>query len=127
MVVGYRQLGLSALLVGVKEPQVEHAVDHEQAAALFPPAPKPGVLAACGANVGRGERLGVARDAREAKAQLFLEVGLKAIAVAIGDVQVAVVGPGDRPVVAAVAPLGFLVDDRTQAGADDRGRPRSGW
>src|SRR5262249_4513706 len=95
-------------VAGIARPQVEHALDAEHATGLFRPGPVAGLLAGRGRDVDALEARWVALDAGETESQLPRHEGLETPAVAVGRVLVAVVGPGERPVVAAFG----LADDR---------------
>src|SRR5205085_1831266 len=82
--------------------------DAEQAAGLLRPGAVAGLLAGRGGDVDALEVRRAALDAGEAEPQLLRREGLEAPAVAVGRVLTAVVGPGERPVVAAPG----LADDR---------------
>lgn len=54
-------------------------------------------------------------NAGESEPKLPLNIGLEPIAISVGDIQITVVCPRDRPVVTPVSPTGLLVDDWTQS------------
>src|SRR5262249_50264470 len=98
------QLGVA----GVSRPQVQHAADAEQAAGLPRPGPVAELLAGWGGDVDAFELRRVALDPGKPEPQLPRDERLEPPAVAVGRVLAAVVGPGERPVVAARG----LADDR---------------
>ena len=93
MVVGPGQ----SRVARVADPQVEDAVHHEQAAGLLAPGTVASLLEGRRAHVDAGEGLRAALDPGEPEAQFLGHLGLEAGAVAIGGVEVAVVGPGRGP------------------------------
>ncbi len=93
------QLGIAR----IPGPHVEHAIDHEHPAGLGSFWAGSVALAALRTDVDAPEVSGRADDLGETQAQLFLRVGLEAVAIAIGGV-LTVVAPRHRPVIAAVEP-----------------------
>src|SRR5262249_27934765 len=109
-------------VAGVPRPQIQDALDADQAASLPGPGPVAGLFAAFGTDGDAAEVIGRPRNPREPEPQLPGHERLEPAAIAVGGVEVVVVGPGDRPVVASPSLIhdGFL--RRPVDPADDAAR-----
>src|SRR6185369_9649518 len=103
----------------ISQPEIQHAIDHQNAACLFALRPLAELLDARRVDV-RALKVGrAARDFREAETELLLHEWLETIAIAVGAVQVAVVGPSKGPIVAALRPADDARGGRPLDARDD--------
>ena len=103
-------------IAGVAGPQVQHTVDHQQAAGLLASGPVAFLFQRRRAEVlaDRLRRICPA-PGDSPRLSFSFSMRLEAVAVAVGRVQIIVVAPGDRPIVAPLGPA----EDRVSRGPAD--------